>query len=197
MQKQELLSLLKKGSVIIAPTDSVFGIMCNLSSESAIKELYTIKQRSLEQPTAVLVNSLEMVQQYTGTIPKQITRLLESLWPGSLTIILPTKPLYTSLAQGENHKSLAFRMPDYPFLLEIIKKLGSPLVASSANRKGQPILSTLQEIQREFSKEVDAIVDDPAFTPHGIASTIVDFTSGKPIILREGTLSANHIKELL
>lgn len=189
---------MRHGELVVFPTDTVFGIGASLADPEAIRQLYAAKQRSHEKPTAVLISDLEQVrslvdwEQYGPVVIK-----LAQLWPGALTIILPfdTDSPYRAglhLIGGAEHK-VGLRLPDHPLTLELISRLGHPLVASSANVSGGPASVTYAEVSPEIRQSASIILEGD--TRSGIASTVVDLSSDPPQILRQGGISEAQIKE--
>ena len=122
----------------------------------------------------------EDIYRYTDEVlPDQLL----ALWPGALTVIVPLKKI---LITGESEvTTVAFRCPGDGWLRQIIKAVGKPIYSTSVNRSGQPVLSSVLEIDKEFGGEVKLIVDGGS-TENALPSTLVKFEKGKCIILRQG-----------
>ena len=170
---------LKQGNVIIIPTDTVYGfsgIVDDVSSTDS--KIRKIKGRAETKPFIQLIAEPSDIKKYTDDI---IPEELLNLWPGPLTIIVKNK---------NSDSTTAFRCPDDKWLTEIIKQTGRPVYSTSANRSGHPILESINEIEKEFSDEVDLIIDD-GDKKGGVASTIVCIENGKVKVLREGPVKIN------
>ncbi len=170
--------VLLEGSVVVLPTDTVYGFSGVVpESEVLIRK---IKGRDETKPFIQLIAEPEDIYRYTDEVlPDQLL----ALWPGALTVIVPLKK---RLITGESEvTTIAFRCPGDGWLRQIIKAVGKPIYSTSVNRSGQPVLSSVLEIDKEFGGEVKLIVDGGS-TENALPSTLVKFEKGKCIILRQG-----------
>lgn len=172
--------VLLEGSVVVLPTDTVYGFSGVVpESEDVIRK---IKGRDETKPFIQLIAEPEDIYRYTDEVlPDQLL----ALWPGALTVIVPLKK---RLITGESEvTTVAFRCPGDGWLRQIIKAVGKPIYSTSVNRSGQPVLSSVLEIDKEFGGEVKLIVDGGS-TENALPSTLVKFEKGKCIILRQGNV---------
>lgn len=170
--------VLLEGSVVVLPTDTVYGFSGVVpESEDVIRK---IKGRDETKPFIQLIAEPEDIYRYTDEVlPDQLL----AMWPGALTVIVPLKK---RLITGESEvTTVAFRCPGDGWLRQIIKAVGKPIYSTSVNRSGQPVLSSVLEIDKEFGGEVKLIVDGGG-TENALPSTLVKFEKGKCIILRQG-----------
>lgn len=170
--------VLLEGSVVVLPTDTVYGFSGVVpESEDVIRK---IKGRDETKPFIQLIAEPEDIYGYTDEVlPDQLL----AMWPGALTVIVPLKK---RLITGESEvTTVAFRCPGDGWLRQIIKAVGKPIYSTSVNRSGQPVLSSVLEIDKEFGGEVKLIVDGGS-TENALPSTLVKFEKGKCIILRQG-----------
>lgn len=170
--------VLLEGSVVVLPTDTVYGFSGVVpESEDVIRK---IKGRDETKPFIQLIAEPEDIYRYTDEVlPDQLL----AMWPGALTVIVPLKK---RLITGESEvTTVAFRCPGDGWLRQIIKAVGKPIYSTSVNRSGQPVLSSVLEIDKEFGGEVKLIVDGGS-TENSLPSTLVKFEKGKCIILRQG-----------
>ena len=170
--------VLLEGSVVVLPTDTVYGFSGVVpESEDVIRK---IKGRDETKPFIQLIAEPEDIYRYTNEVlPDQLL----AMWPGALTVIVPLKK---RLITGESEvTTVAFRCPGDGWLRQIIKAVGKPIYSTSVNRSGQPVLSSVLEIDKEFGGEVKLIVDGGS-TENALPSTLVKFEKGKCIILRQG-----------
>lgn len=194
---KETLEYFQKGDIVIYPTDTVWGVGCVISNEGALRRLYEIKQRE-NKPFTILVSSLKMAQKY-GEFNDLALKLARNFWPGGLTIIVPSRPELSNYPAHqlitqttEEEATVALRVPNHPFLIEVIDSLGEGLSGPSANFAGQTPPLSKDQIDIQFKKLVDHIVDSDQ-SGHGLSSTIVDTTEARPQILREGAVSTGEI----
>lgn len=170
--------VLLEGSVVVLPTDTVYGFSGVVpESEDVIRK---IKGRDETKSFIQLIAEPDDIYRYTDEVlPDQLL----ALWPGALTVIVPLKK---RLITGESEvTTVAFRCPGDGWLRQIIKAVGKPIYSTSVNRSGQPVLSSVLEIDKEFGGEVKLIVDGGS-TENALPSTLVKFEKGKCIILRQG-----------
>ncbi|MBN1409828.1 MAG: Sua5/YciO/YrdC/YwlC family protein [Spirochaetales bacterium] len=170
--KSVLPSILNKNGIIIVKCDTIYGLVCRPGP--AETRVAAIKNRSDNKQFLWLIPDFTMLKQITDQI---VPPRLKPFWPGPLTII------FNKRGGG----TIALRMPDDPFLKQLMKLAGSPLVSTSVNKSGNPPMAGIQSIVREYESSVDCIVDD-GDASDGLPSTLVDI-SGKPYkILRQGAL---------
>lgn len=183
---QALSTNLKKGAVGIFPTDSVYTMACAFSSNNGIEKLCKLVGKKPSQANLSLICSdYEMISAYTLSFPTAVFRLMKTTLPGPYTFIL--KANVRKFRGYENRRqTVGIRIPDEPFLLEVIQHLGVPLVCSSLHSEDEMLqyFSDTEEIENQFSLSVDMFVDDGpgGFEP----STVIDCTGDEPILIRQG-----------
>lgn len=186
--------ILLSGGIVIYPTETVYGIGCLLSKPNAIKKLYKIKGRQQNQPTSVLVNNFETAESLVS-FNKTAQRLANKFWPGSLTICLPALKSTPKgvLGGGSN---LGVRVPANKWLLELLNDIKQPLLAPSANFRGQLPPKKFVEIDKELIKLVDYVVDNE---PGGDQpSTVISFENSKEYkLIREGSIKRQQLDQVL
>ncbi len=181
------VQVLNNGGIVIFPTDTAFGIGCRINDEKAVERLFRIRKRPQNQAVPVLVNSLEMAEEYVETIPEDAqNELIKKYWPGALTIVLPCKiQKVPSLVRGGG-KTLGVRMPDHEIILSIITKVGVPILAPSANFSGEQTPYEFGSLDPKLLKLVDYSVHGQ--TKAGSVSTVIDVSEKPWKILREGAI---------
>ena len=188
---KETVAILKKGGIVIIPTDTVYGFSgivdladtpTRFETDSKIR---AIKGRSESKPLIQLIAKPEDIRLYTDD---EIPAGLLAKWPGALTIIVHIKensPLAdTAIPES---RTVAFRCPGDEWLRKIIAKCGAPIFSTSVNRSGQPVLDTSSAIASEFSSEADLIIDD-GDKKGALPSTLVTIEKGEVKILRQGSV---------
>lgn len=168
-----ILSALEKDKVIVLPTDTIYGFSGKINTTK--EKIQAIKGREENKPFIVLIEKPEDIFLFSDIKPHQD---LLTLWPGPLMIILPLR---------NSKESIALRCPGDVWLRKLIADLKSPLYSTSCNRSGFPPLSDIDEIEKEFSKEVALIVEDPS-SGSGLASTIVSVEEHSVKLIRQGSL---------
>ena len=182
---------LKKGSLVAVPTETVYGLAANAEDGGAVKRIFDEKARPYDKALSVLVSDMAMVERYCVDIPKAAYALAEKYWPGPLTMVLKDGGRVPGVVIS-NGTTLGVRCPDHPVTLAVIKALGCPLAAPSANPAGAPSPKTAGEVLDYFDGIIDGIIDGGACTV-GIESTIVDLTKEEPVILREGGIPGTEL----
>jgi len=186
---RKAIIILKKGGLVVFPTETAYGIAADATSSRAIKKIYEVKKRSREKSVSIIVSSLKMMAR-SGIITKEIRYLVKEFMPGPLTLVIKKK---NSLPQILSREGVAFRIPSNKNALRIIRIFGKPITATSANLSGQPPLYKTDEVIKTFDGKVEMILDGgnlKIIRP----STIVSFLdNNKPKILRKGSISNTKI----
>lgn len=187
-----LAQALKAGKIVAFPTDTVYGLACISNNETAIANLKTIKGRAETKPFPMMVSNIEQLDKI-AKINDIEAKIFKFLTPGAITLILDkekTLPNYVN----NGFDTIAVRIPNYPFILELITKVGVPLLVTSANRSGMPTGTTMEEVLTQIPDEIDYIVAGEC--TQKIASTIVDARKTLTI-LREGNITKKEIEEVI
>ena len=166
-------TLLNNG-VAILPSDTLYGFSCIQGSGE--KRIEAIKGRGAGKHFLKLALK-EQLSMLTAELPDSS---LLSYWPGPLTIIM----------KGLNNPTEGIRVPDNQFVQDILKKVGQPIISTSVNYSGQSPITSIEEIIKEFEDKVDLIVDAGQLPP-SLPSTIIDLSTGKPQLVRQGQLKVN------
>lgn len=188
---------LKKGELIIYPTDTVYGVG-GVLKEDTLKKIYEAKTRSFSSPLIALVNSLDKVDEIaiiSDEHREKINKLIERFWPGGLTIILKKRENVPAIMVS-NGETVGVRMPNHKLALDIIESAGGILATTSANISGETTPSSFVEISPIFKERVDIVIDGGK-CPIGTASTIIDMSKSKISILREGSISKEEIENII
>ena len=171
---EKAVQILRRGGLVIFPTDTVYGIGCKASDDIAIAKLKRIKGSLQKFP--ILISS--MAQAYSlAKMSPQVLKLASHFWPGALTIILWDK---------NAKEKIGLRMPDSNLIRLIIEKLNSPIIGTSANFHGQKPPKTFKEIDKRLIKKVDFILKGRCKL--GVESTVIDATFSPPRIIRRGAI---------
>ncbi|KAA9130034.1 L-threonylcarbamoyladenylate synthase [Microbacterium caowuchunii] len=189
-----------RGELVVMPTDTVYGIAADAFSPAAVAALLAAKGRGRQQPPPVLVAGLNTVRALVSDLPEPVERLVETHWPGGLTIVLPAQPSL-SWDLGETRGTVAVRMPAHRLALELLEETG-PLAVSSANLTGRPAAVDAFSARDMLGDSVAVYLDDGASIT-GVPSTIVDATAlahgggGRARVLRHGAVSFAELAAVL
>lgn len=173
--------------IIAFKTDTVMGVGVNGLSKKAVKNLFDLKKRPYDKPIYLLAYSFEQIYEYACLISEEALELMKKYFPGSLTLIFNSqKKLYTTpLGLGE---TLGVRIPNYPDLVEFLAYIKIPLLNTSANFSNEPPLKTKEDVLKNFGDKVFFVEFEHDIEMLDVSSTIVDVTSNKPVIIREGAV---------
>lgn len=191
---KEPAEIIKKGGIVIFPTETVYGIGANGLDEKAVKKLYDIKQRPLNKPISLLVSDMNMVNEIAQDITELEYKLMENFFPGPLTIVLKKKDIVSDIVTA-GQDTVGIRMPSGEIARKLIEYAKVPIATPSANISGKPSGTNLDEIMEDFEGKVDYFIDG-GDSKLGIASTIVKVVDGIPYILRQGTITKEKIEEI-
>lgn len=185
---------LRGGDLVVMPTDTVYGIGADAFNNAAVEKLLATKMRGPDMPVPVLVGSWTTIQGLVREFSDMAKTLVEAFWPGGLSIVVPEAPsLPWNL--GDTRGTVLLRMPNQPLAIELLQQVG-PMAVSSANISGHPPALNVAQAQQQFGSNVPVYLDGGE-AAIGEPSTIVDISSGRPVILREGALSAERIGAVL
>jgi len=184
--------IIKKGGLVAFPTETVYGLGANALNKKAVRKIFTIKKRPLDNPVIVHIAKFGEIKKLAKT-PKTAKILAEKFWPGPLTLVLYKKKVVPDeVTAGSN--VVAIRMPKNKIALELIKAAGVPIAAPSANLAGRPSPTEARHVFEDFKDRVDLILDGGR-TKIGLESTVVDLTIKPPQILRPGGISIEELRE--
>ena len=175
--------MLSQGGIIIYPTDTVYGIGCDITKKNAIERILQIKARSAKKPFSFICSDLKHISHY-AEVSDVNYRILKRFLPGPYTFILPATKYVPQLLRAKQ-KTVGIRIPDHPVALEIVKELGNPLLSTSANLGGKDVLTDPYDMDRFFGKLVDIILECGVLS--NVPSSIISLVDDKVEVLREGS----------
>ncbi|SES28058.1 L-threonylcarbamoyladenylate synthase [Gracilibacillus ureilyticus] len=191
---QEAAELVKKGELIAFPTETVYGLGADATSEEAVKKIYEAKGRPSDNPLIVHVADRHQIKNYVEEIPPLAERLIDHFMPGPFTIILKSNgKIAPTVTAGLD--TVAIRIPDHPAGRNFIRETGLPIAAPSANISGKPSPTKARHVAEDLNGRIAGIIDGGA-TGVGLESTVVDGTGELPVILRPGGVTAEEIKAI-
>jgi tRNA threonylcarbamoyl adenosine modification protein (Sua5/YciO/YrdC/YwlC family) len=183
----QAVDVLKKGGIIIFPTDTVYAIGCDLMNKKALQELARLKETKLNKINfAIICHDLSNLSLYSKQIDRATFKLLKHHLPGPFTFILPANNDIPKIFDT-NKKEIGIRVPDNEIVLEIVRQLGNPIATTSLHNKKDAIqeyFSDPYEIYQNYEDDVELIIDG-GYGKLDV-STIVDCTQGAPEIIRQG-----------
>lgn len=187
---------LLSGGVVVAPTDTVYGILGDARNKEAIKKISAIKKRPSEKVFPIFVKDIAAARRI-AYISDAKARFLEKIWPGQVIVLFHHKENLPHVLTGGSDK-IGIRIPDHPFLLELLRMLNFPLVQTSANISNEATAKSIEEVRNYFDDialQPDLIID--AGEIKGTSSTVIDFTGEEAIVARTGLVTKDELDALL
>ena len=179
--------LRREYGVLLVPTETVYGLVCDASHEAARARIYEMKRRPASTLLTLFFASREAAETAFPVMPETAKRFAAAFCPGPVTLIVPDGDAFTG-----------FRIPDHPALLKLLAAYGRPLASTSANLSGQPAAHTVDEALASLAIQPDGILDGGAIPPESAASTVIKVErDGAWSILRPGPVSEDMLKSVL
>jgi len=188
-------NLLREGEIVVFPTETVYGLGAGAFQPAALERIFAAKGRPFSDPLIVHIADRHDLVQLTISIPEQANRLAQAFWPGPLTLILPKEPRVPHLVTA-GLETVAIRMPRHHVALALIRALGSPIAAPSANRFMHVSPTTAQHAYTDLAGRVPLVLDAGP-CDIGVESTVLDLCSETPRILRPGGVSLEALRSVL
>jgi L-threonylcarbamoyladenylate synthase len=192
---EEAAAIVRSGGLVVVPTDTVYGLVCDPGQQEAVDMIYRVKQRGRELPLSLLLHDMAQVAMCVHDVPEDAVRAMQQFWPGPLTIIVGNcRELTAPVCAGI--QSVGLRLPAHMVPRLVAGQAGVPLASTSANVSGRPASHTAEEAYEQLSGLVPLILDaGPA--PLGRESTVLSFMVSPPRVLREGALPVTRLREVL
>ncbi len=206
---QQAVQCLRQGGLVAIPTETVYGLAADASNEQAVRDIFSAKGRPADHPLIVHVAApsiaeasltnrsdawFKLIAPWVRDLPEEAMRLVEAFWPGPLTLVLKKdKHVLSAVTGGQD--TIALRSPDHPVAQALLQAFGGGLAAPSANRFGKVSPTRAADVSAEFSDQADLLILDGGDCAVGIESTIVDMSSGAPVLLRPGAITPEQIAQ--
>ncbi|MFB7937082.1 L-threonylcarbamoyladenylate synthase [Streptomyces sp. NPDC127049] len=191
---REAASAVRRGELVVLPTDTVYGLGADAFSGEAVADLLAAKGRGRTMPTPVLIGSPNTLHGLVTDFSEHAWELVDAFWPGPLTLVARHQPsLMWNL--GDTRGTVAIRMPLHPVAIELLTEVG-PMAVTSANTTGHPAPEDCDAAQQMLGDSVSVYLDGGP-TPGIVPSSIVDVTGKVPVLLREGALSPEELRKVV
>ncbi|GAT65412.1 threonylcarbamoyl-AMP synthase [Planomonospora sp. ID91781] len=187
-------SAVRRGELVVLPTDTVYGIGADAFTPSAVNLLLEAKGRGRDMPVPVLVGTVRAANALVENLGPYGQDLVDSFWPGPLTLICRVNRSL-SWDLGETKGTVALRMPLHAVALDLLKDTG-PMAVSSANRSGAPAATTAEEAEKQLGDAVSVYLDGGPCAD-SVPSTILDLTTAVPRLLRRGAVPVEKLREVI
>ncbi len=192
----EAAGIVREGGVIAFPTETFYGLGACPFHARAVRRIFDLKGRSLRTgPILVLIRSRADLAPLVTEITPMADRLMESCWPGPLTLVFRASDDVPSVLTAGTG-TIGVRLSAHPDVQRLLEAIGGPLTGTSANRSGRPPATTAEEVELALGDGVDAILDGGA-TPGGLPSTVVDTTVTPPRVIREGRVPTASVLAII
>ncbi len=189
------MTVLRDGGLVAFPTETVYGLGADGMNAGAVRKVFAAKGRPADNPLILHVATLGQVRAVVEDIPAPGLALADRYWPGPLTLVLPSNGSVPAEARA-GLATVAVRIPDHPVPRMLAERLGRGIVGPSANLSGRPSPTTAQHVFEDLHDRVDVILDSGS-TSIGLESTVVDVTKETPVILRQGGLTVEQVREVV
>ena len=190
-QFKQACSILRNGGLVIAPTETFYGIIADAWSRKAVDRLVTLKEREFGNPIPLIAGDTIIVSKSVATVPPLFKALADEFWPGPLTLVLKAaKGFPDGITAGTD--SIGIRVPSQSPALDLAKFLRGPLTATSANFPGRPPARSIRQLDEELVRSVDLVIDG-GWTRGVQPSTVLNLTTDPPELIRSGILGKEVI----
>lgn len=209
---EQAVRRLQLGGLVAIPTETVYGLAADASNAQAVQAIFTAKGRPADHPLIVHLAApqtvggmslsadarsdawFKLITPWVRDLPEEAMGLVEAFWPGPLTLVLKKdKHVLSAVTGGQD--TIALRSPDHPVAQSLLQAFGGGLAAPSANRFGKVSPTRVADVKAEFSNQPDLLILDGGDCAIGIESTIVDLSSGIPILLRPGAVTPDQMEQ--
>lgn len=187
--------ILREGGLVAFPTETVYGLGALALDPEAVERIFAAKGRPHSDPLILHVGDEAWVRDLVRELPPVAETLMEAFWPGPLTLVLPKSAHVPDLVTA-GLDSVAVRMPAHPVALELIRWVGQPVAAPSANLFSRPSPTTAAHVLQDLDGRIDAVLDGGP-TDVGVESTVLDLRGDEPVILRPGGVTRADLERVL
>lgn len=192
---EKAADIIKNGGLVVFPTETVYGLGANVFDEKALKKIFLAKGRPSDNPIIVHISEEEQLKELANDVSENQRKLINTFWPGPLTIIFEKKNTISDIVSG-GLPTIAVRMPSNLIAHELINLARVPIAAPSANISGRPSGTTGRHICDELTGKIDMIID-AGFSDIGVESTVVKINEEQVLILRPGAITKEMLEKIL
>lgn len=192
MDVEKIVKEIKKGNLVIIPTDTVYGISADMNNEKAIEKVFEAKKRDKNKPLILLVSNLEMLKKYVKKISPLEEKIIKKYMPGRLTMLFLKNEKVSDLVTAGSF-FVGIRIPDDLNLIKIINKVGNPIISTSANISGENTVTNVKNIDKKLLKYVSYVEDEGII--ESFPSTVIKVEDDEITILRKGDIALKIVKD--
>ena len=187
--------VIKKGGLVVFPTETVYGLGANALNIQAVKKIFKTKKRPIDNPLIVHIAEKKDLQKIVTSVSAVAKKLIDKFWPGPLTIIFKKKNIIPNEVTA-GLETVAVRLPNHALARAFIREAGVPIAAPSANFSGRPSPTEVSHAKKDLGKKTIFILDGGR-SKFGIESTIINVLEKIPIILRQGAITREALQKVL
>jgi L-threonylcarbamoyladenylate synthase len=189
------VKVLETGGLVVLPTDTVYGLVCDPRQAASVEAIYRAKGRRKDSPLALLLHDMSQVSDYAEEIPDGAARAMQAFWPGPLTVVLRSRSDATAAVRA-GKDSIGLRLPAHMIPRLVAGGLGAALASTSANRSSEPAAVTADQALAHLEDKVHLLLDGGQ-APLSSESTVISFLGRRPEALRLGAISLDRLQEVL
>jgi tRNA threonylcarbamoyl adenosine modification protein (Sua5/YciO/YrdC/YwlC family) len=178
---RKVVGVLQEGGVIGYPTDTIYGVGCDLFNPEAIQKIHRLKKMG-KKPLSFICSDLKDISQY-AYVSNYAYKVMKRLFPGPYTFILKATKLVPKIAQTKQ-STVGIRIPDNKICLALVKELGHPIISTSVSRPDEGLYNDPSEIEERFGNQLDLVIDGGVIVAEH--SSMIDLTGDSPEVIREG-----------
>ena len=182
---------LREGGVIVYPTDTIYGLGCDITVKAGLERIRRVKGTNAKKPMSFVCSDLNDISRY-ARVSNFAYRILKRCLPGAYTFVLPATKETPRMAQSRQ-KTVGIRIPDHPVPLALVKELGNPIISTSANRTAQEVLTDPVDLEEEFGPTVDIILECGQLPVQ--PSTVVSLVGDRVEVLRQGLGDVDRFRQ--
>jgi len=185
------VDLLRQGKIVAFPTETYYGLAVDPDCASAVASLFAAKKRQGNKPLLLLIENMAQLDTVVQDVPPEYWPIIDKYWPGPLTLVFPAKATVNPQVTGKSG-TVGVRISPHPVARELVRLMGKPITATSANISGHPPARSAQDVVAMLGDKIAYTVDDgPAAA--GLSSTIVGVQNGRLILIRRGLIDLSEI----
>ncbi|GGB56225.1 threonylcarbamoyl-AMP synthase [Virgibacillus dakarensis] len=192
---QEAAALLKNGEAVAFPTETVYGLGADATSETAVAKIFQAKGRPADNPLIAHVATKEQLEKLVSAIPPFVDKLINAFSPGPLTYVLPSNGRCAENVTA-GLSTIGVRMPSHPVSQMLLRECDIPIAAPSANISGKPSPTTAEHVWQDLNGKIAGVLDGGP-TGVGLESTVIDCTGEIPIVLRPGGITSEQLEQVI
>ncbi len=179
---RRVVEVLKEGGMIGYPTDTIYGVGCDLFNPEAIRKIHRLKKLEGKKPLSFICSDLKDISRY-AYVSNYAYKMMKRLLPGAYTFVLKATKLVPKMALTKQN-TVGIRIPDNKICLALVKELGHPIISTSVYKPDEGLYNDPAEIEERFGKQLDLVIDGGGIVAEH--SSIIDLTDDSPKVIREG-----------